>query len=111
MLIMKTFLNNDNGYLIDIAKNGAQATEMLEKRDYKLVLLKMHLPDMAGDEMINQIRTNPNKQISELRILMVSGSSMKKEQEEVISAGASAFLAKPYTKKELFSKIASLVNL
>ena len=110
MLMIKAFLNNINGYLIDIAKNGAQAIEMLEKRNYKLVLLKMHLPDMDGFEMIDYIKTNPKKQISELGVLMISGSSMREEQEEVINAGASAFLAKPYTKKELFSIIDSLVN-
>ncbi len=111
MLMMKTFINNDSGYLIDIAKNGTQAIKMLEKRNYKLVLLKMKFPDMDGFEIIDHIRTNPNKQISELGILMISGSSMREEQEEVINAGASAFLAKPYTKKELFSKIDSLISL
>ena len=110
MLMMKTFLNNDDGYLIDMAINGDQAIKMLDKRNYKLLLLKMHLPDMDGFEILDYIRSHPNKQISELPVLVISGSTMKMEQEETINAGASAFLAKPYTKKELFSKIDSLVN-
>ena len=110
MLMMKTFLNNDDGYLIDMAINGDQAIKMLDKRNYKLLLLKMNLPDMDGFEILDYIRSHPNKQISELPVLVISGSTMKIEQEETINAGASAFLAKPYTKKELFSKIDSLVN-
>ncbi|GHC43183.1 ATP-binding response regulator [Ulvibacter litoralis] len=110
MLIMKTFLDNDDGFLIDIAKDGAQALEILEKRKYNLVLLKSMLPDMTGNDLILKIRTNANKALNEIPILVVSGSSMKEEQENTLKAGASSFLSKPYTKKELFSRVDSLMR-
>ncbi len=105
MLMMKTFLDNDSGYFIEIARDGMQTLQLLEKRKYDLVLLKMQLPDMDGYQVLSHIRNNAEVSISTVPILVVSGSSLRKEQEAIFDAGASEFLAKPYTKKELFSKI------
>lgn len=110
MLMMKTFLDNDYGYILDIAKDGTQALEILEKSKYNLVILKSVLPDMTGNEIITKIRTHTNKTITEIPILVVSGNAMKEEQENTLNAGASSFLSKPYTKKELFSRIDSLIG-
>lgn len=110
MLMMKTFLDNNDGLLIDIAKDGTQALEILEKRTYSLILVKSSLPDMTGNDLIQRIRTNANKSLTEIPILVVSGSSMKEEQENTLKVGASSFLSKPYTKKELFSRIDSLLS-
>lgn len=110
MLMMKTFLNNDNGYFIEIARDGVQALQLLEKKKYDLVLLKMKLPDMDGYQILDHIRGNTEASISKLPILVVSGSSMKDEQEAIVDAGASEFLPKPYTKKELFSKIDTVLK-
>lgn len=110
MLLMKTFLDNDSGYFIEIARDGAQAKDLLEKRKYTLVLLKMQLPDMNGNEIIGHIRNSQDNDVQKLPILVVSGSSLKKEQEEVLRAGATDFLSKPYTKKELFSKISKALK-
>jgi signal transduction histidine kinase len=105
MLLMKTFLDNDSGYFIEIARDGTQAIELLDQRRYTLVLLKMQLPDMTGYDIIHHIRSSKDKQLRKTPILVVSGGSMIEEQDNVREAGATEFLAKPYTKKELFSKI------
>lgn len=111
MLMMKTFLDNDNGYFIEIARDGMQALQLLEKRKYDLILLKTNLPEMDGYQILGHIRNNAEAAISTLPILVVSGSSLKKEQEAILNAGASEFLSKPYTKKELFSKIDKVLKL
>ena len=111
MLMMKTFLDNDSGYFIEIARDGAQALRLLEKRKYDLILLKTKLPDMNGYDILNHIRNNVTTSISSLPVLVISGSNMRDEQEDILNAGATAFLSKPYTKKELFSKIDNFFKL
>jgi signal transduction histidine kinase/CheY-like chemotaxis protein len=110
MLLMKTFLDNDSGYFIEIARDGAMAKNLLVKRKYTLVLLKMQLPDMDCFEIISHIRNNQDTELQKTPILVVSGSNMKEEQEKVLVAGATEFLSKPYTKKELFSKISKALK-
>lgn len=110
MLLMKTFLDNDQGYYIEIARDGQHALDFLEKRKYDLFLLKMKLPDIDGLKMISLIRSNPNPKINSIPILVVTGSTMKSEEKAILSGGASAFLAKPYTQNELFKNIDQLLK-
>jgi len=56
------------------------------------------------------IRSNSNTAIGEIPILVVTGSTMKEEETAILDAGASAFLAKPYTQAELYKKIDQLLK-
>lgn len=110
MLLMKTFLNNDNGYVIEIANNAAQAFSLLEERNYNLVVLKNELPDSNAVEFLEKMESHPEDMVSRLPTLVASGSTMIEQQQAFLNAGASAFLAKPYTKKELFKTIEKLIR-
>ena len=110
MLLMKTFLNNNEGFYVEIAKDGKQVIKLIEKKKYDMLLLKMKLPDMSGFEILTHIRSQSNSQIKDLPILVVSGSTLKEEQELILLSGASGFLGKPYTKKELIKKINALLS-
>jgi len=110
MLLMKTFLNNEKGYVIEIANNASQAFELLETRNYNLIIVKKKFPDMDGLDFIRKMDTHSNEKIANIPILAATGSTMITEQQEFLDAGASHFLAKPYTKKELFKCIESLIR-
>ncbi|MEM7185943.1 MAG: ATP-binding protein [Bacteroidota bacterium] len=110
MLLMKTFLNNDKGYVIEIANNGSHAMEMLETRKYDLVLIKNKFPDMNGVDLIRAIEGHSKQEVAALPILVATGSTMPAEQEEFKEAGAEMILPKPYTKKELFKGIEKLIR-
>ena len=110
MLFMKTFLNNDKGYVIEIASNSAQAMKLLENRNYDLVITKNALPEEDGVVFIKKLQQHSLEKINDMPILVASGSTMILEQQEFLSAGASHFLPKPYTKKELFKCIEKLIR-
>ena len=110
MLMMKTFLNNEKGYVIEMAITGQHALELMENNRYNLVMFKSVLPDIDGIDFIKQIRNHERDGIANLPILIASGNTLKEEQEAVLSAGASAFLSKPYTKNELFKSIEQLIR-
>jgi signal transduction histidine kinase/CheY-like chemotaxis protein len=110
MLLMKTFLNNDKGYVMEIANNGTQALELLENRKYDLVMIKNKYPDMSGTELIREIEGHVKEEIVGLPILMATGSTMPAEKEGFNAAGASLVLPKPYSKKELFRSIEKLIR-
>ncbi len=110
MLLMKTFLNNEKGYVIEIANNGSHAMELMGSRKYDLVLIKNKFPDTTGVELIARIKGHEKEEVANLPILMATGSTMPAEKEEFIVAGASMVLPKPYTKKELFKSIEKLIR-
>ncbi|RDK88363.1 ATP-binding response regulator [Marinirhabdus gelatinilytica] len=106
MLFMRTFLNNDKGYILEIAKNSSQAFKLLEKKNYSLVIIKNAMPDSSSVDFIKELKSN--KDLRGIPILVASGSTLLQEQEEILKAGANAFLPKPYTQKELFDSIEKL---
>lgn len=110
MLLMKTFLNNDKGYVIEIASNVAQAFDLLESRKYDLIISKKALLDEDGIVFIKKLQEHSSEAIASTPILVASGSTMILEQQEFLNAGAAHFLPKPYTKKELFRCIEKLIR-
>lgn len=108
MLFMKTFINNEKGYVIEIAQNASHAFELLERKIYHLVILKMNIPDISGLEFMEQVRAKKDSSYQDIPLLMVSGNTMKEQQQTYLNAGANEFLAKPYTQKELFNSIEKL---
>ncbi|MEM7087339.1 MAG: ATP-binding protein [Bacteroidota bacterium] len=110
MLLMKTFLHNDKGYVIEIASNAEHAFDLLENRKYDLIISKNNLADEDGIVFIEKLQQHPEKTVSSTPILVASGSTMILEQQEFLNAGAAHFLPKPYTKKELFKCIEKLIR-
>ena len=110
MLFMKLFLNNEKGYVLELASSGSDAKMFIEKKKYDLIILKKQLPDMSGIQFMNSLGEQREHLNKETPILMASGSTMLNEQQAFIEAGADSFLAKPYTKKELFNTIEKLIR-
>ena len=110
MLFMKTFINNEKGYQLEMAQNGDHAFELLNKKKYDAIILKRTLTDMDSLAFIKKLRSLSNEVISTMPVLMASGSTMLDEQEQFLSAGATAFLPKPYTKRELFKILEKVIQ-
>jgi len=110
MLLMKMFLNNEKGYVIEIANNAAHAFQLLESRNYDLAIVKNKLPDMEGITFVEKMAGHVDKKVASIPVLVASGSTMIAEQQRFLNAGASHFLAKPYTRKELFKSIEILIR-
>jgi signal transduction histidine kinase/ActR/RegA family two-component response regulator len=110
MLLMKTFLNNDKGYVIEIASNAAQAFDLLENRKYDLIISKNALADEDGVVFIQKLQQHHLEKIVAIPILVASGSTMILEQQEFLTAGAAHFLPKPYTTQELVKCIEKLIR-
>ncbi|QIE59767.1 response regulator [Rasiella rasia] len=109
MLLMRTFLNNECGYILEIANSAEHAFVLLEKKSYDLIIIKNKLPDSPAHTFITSCNTHTSEQIAEMPILVASGSTMLQQQQSLLEAGASGFLAKPYTQKELFDTIEKLL--
>ena len=110
MLFMKLFLNNDKAYQIEIVKTPEQSLDLLEQKKYDLIIMKMVFPSKNGLQVLKDITSHNNEKINSTPVLMVSGNAVLSEQEKILSAGARDFLPKPFTKKELFSKLGEILK-
>ena len=91
------------GYTVLEAGNGVEAIEVLEKSSGQidLVVSDVVMPEMDGPTLLRELRTrNPG-----LKIIFVSGYAEDAFQKHLPADGQFAFLAKPFTLKQLVNAV------
>lgn len=105
-LLVVTMLKNWN-YEIEVAFNGKEAVEKLQKEEFNLVLMDVHMPEMDGYQATKIIRETISKDIT---IIAMTASALKGEAEKCIAAGMNDYIAKPFNKEHFKEKLASYLR-
>lgn len=84
------------GYQVDVANNGVEALNLLEKSDYALVLMDCMMPMLNGFEATAVIR-DPNSAVRNhaLPIIALTANAFKEDRARCLAAGMDDYLAKP----------------
>src|SRR5450631_2177645 len=90
------------GYTVLEAGNGVEAIEVLEKQgDVDLVVSDVVMPEMDGPTLLKELRRrDPN-----MKVIFVSGYAEEAFQKNLPEQEPYQFLAKPFTLKQLVSKV------
>jgi len=104
MLVVDTL--EDEGYTIDEACDGEEAYQLIQKKDYALLLLDYMMPVYTGLELIKMIREEGNQ----TKIMMLSAKSQASDQQQVIEAGGDYFMTKPFSPLELVKRIEEILG-
>jgi signal transduction histidine kinase/CheY-like chemotaxis protein/putative methionine-R-sulfoxide reductase with GAF domain len=98
------------GYRADVASNGLEAVEAVERLPYDLVLMDVQMPEMDGLEATRQIRarpTPPERGTRPIRIVAMTANAMQGDREACLAAGMDDYLAKPIRPEELAAALAA----
>src|SRR5204863_8520641 len=88
------------GYSADVATNGLEAIETLERRPYDVVLMDVQMPHLDGLDATRQICERwPEK--SRPRIVAMTANALPEDREACFAAGMDDYLAKPIHPEEL----------
>ncbi|KKQ04408.1 MAG: GAF sensor hybrid histidine kinase [Candidatus Moranbacteria bacterium GW2011_GWE2_36_40] len=95
----------NEGYVVDYAKNGAWGSKLAAENDYDLIITDMVMPAMGGDEIIRRIKLDDNKK--NVPIIVLSASLIEEDIKPVREMGVADF----YEKTKLVpSDLARRVN-
>jgi PAS domain S-box-containing protein len=89
------------GMSSEIAENGLIAVERTAAEEFDLIFMDCQMPEMDGFETAKKIRRQDTS--NHAKIIAVTASTSIRERDKSIAAGMDDFLAKPFTKKGLFS--------
>ncbi len=87
------------GLQVDVANNGQEALERLERQDYALVLMDVHMPVMNGLDAARAIRAG--RWGTRLPIVALTAAAFPEDRRQVAAAGMNDFLSKPIEPQRL----------
>ncbi|MBQ8967464.1 response regulator transcription factor [Ruminococcus sp.] len=93
------------GYDTDTSADAASAYELLGKKPYHLILLDINLPDSTGFEICRELREN-----SRVPVIFASARTAEDDRISSFDIGGDDYLQKPYSMKELLSRINALMR-
>lgn len=88
----------DEGFPTEAVESAEQAEQLLEKREFLMLITDAHLGGLSGYELLARVR----RRCPELPMLMITAYATPKLAAEAIKAGASDYLPKPFAPEELF---------
>lgn len=85
------------GAEVEVAVNGAEALEKLDREKHHVVLMDLHMPILDGYEATKQLRARGET----LPIIALTASLPKEVEHEAFLAGLNAVVVKPFNPDEL----------
>jgi len=96
----------EEGYVVDIAPDGEEATMLAHVYDYDVILLDVVLPKKNGFQVASELRREGRN----TPILMLTSRDAVEDVVRGLDAGADDYLPKPFRFDELLARIRSLVR-
>lgn len=93
------------GFVVEVARDGAEALAMFDDVDPDLVLLDLMLPRVSGLDVCRELRTK-----SQVPIIMVTAKSAEVDTVVGLEIGADDYVTKPYRIRELVARMRALVR-
>ncbi len=86
------------GYIADVAANGVEVLEALERQPYHIVLMDIQMPEMDGLEAARAIR---RRWLIGPKIIAITAYALEGDQERCLEAGMDDYISKPVQIEEL----------
>lgn len=99
-------LLKEEKYDCDIATGYKQASELIDKNSYALILLDWNLGDGDGLTLLKEMRDLD----IQTPVLMLSANSEIDDRVKVLDNGADDYLCKPYSSVELLARMRALLR-
>lgn len=107
---LQTILLQRMGYEVSIANNGIEAIEAFSTREFDLILMDIHMPQMGGVEAAEIIRTLEfNQQLKRTPIIAVTANALKGDKERYLALGMDGYVSKPIAVDALRQEIKGLL--
>jgi len=95
----------ENGYVVDIARDGIEGRHLATEGDYDLLLLDIMLPGIDGFGVLKAVRARGGTPV-----LMLTARDKVEDRVRGLQEGADDYLVKPFAFSELLARVAALLR-
>jgi len=96
------------GYLVDVAEDGAAALERVRRSTPDLIILDWMLPELSGIEVCRQLRTDPDTK--EVPVIMLTARGEEADRVKGLASGADDYVVKPFSPAELLARVRAVLR-
>lgn len=94
----------EEGHVVDVARDGEEATLLAHVNEYDAMLLDLMLPKKNGFQVVTELRREGRT----VPILMLTSRDAPEDIVRGLDAGADDYLAKPFRFEELLARLRAL---
>ena len=94
-----------NGFLVSVARDGAQARKLLAGIEFDMIILDVMMPGEDGISLTRDLRSK-----MQTPILLLTAKGETQSRIEGLEAGADDYLGKPFEPKELLLRINAILR-
>jgi CheY-like chemotaxis protein/nitrogen-specific signal transduction histidine kinase len=93
------------GYKVKCINDGTYVIEALENGRFDCILMDIQMPNMGGEEALQQIRKVENQTGSCIPIIAMTAHALKGDQERFLKQGFDGYLSKPVIVSDLIGQL------
>ena len=93
------------GHEVETAVDGEEALDVLEEKDFALVITDLNMPRLDGRALVRRIREN-----SDVPILVLTVRQEEREKVRLLDDGADDYVTKPFGVAELVARAHALLR-
>ena len=95
-------------YEVFIARDGAEAIEIIDKKIPDLIVLDIMMPNVDGYQVLKYIKSSKNLQ--NMKVVFLSAKNKISDVELGLKLGADRYISKPFSVKKLVKEVQELLN-
>ena len=108
--VLAASLLKKHGHRVSIAADGLEALELIEREQFDLVLMDVHMPRLGGYDAARRIRAAEREAGGHLPIIALTAQAMKGDRERCLEAGMDGYVTKPLKIAELFTAMHEVLS-
>ena len=94
-------------YQLIEAVDGEQGVAVATEQKPDLILMDVQMPKLSGLDATRALRAEPST--AQIPIVIITSFALSGDDQKAMAAGATAYLAKPYSPRQLLDLIRKLV--
>jgi PAS domain S-box-containing protein len=98
------------GHSVQVAINGQEAFQAMNKERFDLVLMDVQMPEMGGLEATAAIRESEKHSALHTPIIALTANAMHGDREKCLAIGMDGYLTKPIRQRELDKLLESHIS-
>jgi DNA-binding NarL/FixJ family response regulator len=97
----------DSNFYVEVASNGREGWELLQKNPPDLVISDIMMPQFDGYQFLKQLRADPR--FKALPVVFLTAKGMTTDRIQGYQAGCDAYISKPFDPDELVAVVTNLL--